>query len=136
MLTLLKIARWLSVKDVPHLSISCCVQDSRLAEKGCLFFALAGENVDGVDYLQEVAKKGAYAAVVPSSYSGDDYGLALFKVEDPLKTMHFLARSVLEERQTKVIGITGSVGKTTTRHFLKFEVDYHQPLSRMSSFLT
>ncbi len=130
MLTLTKIAKWLGVKDVPHLPISVCVQDSRQVVTGALFFALKGERSDGVNFLQDVANRGAFAAIVPNDYEGPDFSMTLFRVEDVLSAMHKLAKMAMQEYSCKVIGITGSLGKTTTRHFLtqllseKFKVGY------------
>ncbi len=126
MISLLKIAHWIGIKDVPYLPISLFVQDSRLAQKGALFFALQGETSDGLNFLSDVAKKGAFAAVVPKSYKGPSFGLALLYVDDVLQSMHDIARCALKERSTKVVGVTGSVGKTTTRHFLTqlLEIQY------------
>lgn len=130
MISLRKIAKWLKIQDIPHLPISTFVQDSRLAKKGSCFFALSGEKTDGIKYLADVAKQGAFAAVVPKDYQGDDFGLILLKVDDVLEAMQHIAKEALKERATKVIGVTGSVGKTTTRHFLtqllslKYKVGY------------
>ncbi len=130
MLTLSKIAKWLGIKDVPHLPVSVCVQDSKQVVKGALFFALKGERSNGLDFLEEVALRGAFAAVVPKEYDGPDFSLTLFRVDDVLQTMHQLAKLAMQEYSCEVIGITGSLGKTTTRHFLtqllseKFKVAY------------
>lgn len=91
--------------------------DSRQIKPGSLFFALKGERCDGHDFLGEVASKGALGAVVKHSYQGPDFGLKLYKVDDVLSTLQFLGKDLLEERKTAVIGITGSVGKTTTKDF-------------------
>lgn len=93
-------------------------QDSRLVERGHLFFALQGEKVDGHAYLGEVARKGALAAVVSQRYQGPSFGLHLLKVPDVLLALQDLARQVQAQRACKVIAITGSVGKTTTKEFL------------------
>ncbi len=65
--------------------------DSRKVKRGSIFFALKGNKVDGHDYLQDVARKGAYAAVVDKEYSGEGYGLELFFVEDVLGALQLLA---------------------------------------------
>ena len=59
--------------------------DSRLVQRGGLFFALQGERVDGHSFLPDVAKKGAVAAIVSESYVGEDYGLTLIPVPDVKK---------------------------------------------------
>lgn len=125
MKSLPKIAACLGIKKVPYIPIASFSQDSRLVDRGGLFFALCGARAAGTDHLAEVAKRGGYAAVVPLDYRGPDYGLVLLYVPDPLAAMHHLARSALLERQSRVIGITGSAGKTTTRHFLTQLLEDH-----------
>ena len=92
--------------------------DSRNVQKGTLFFALTGEAVDGHNYLEEVAKKGAIAAVVSSGYQGGDFGLVLIPVPDVKRALQDLAQEVFREKSPLVIGVTGTVGKTTTKEFL------------------
>lgn len=91
--------------------------DSRNIRPGDLFFALKGEKNDGHDFLEEVRKKGAIGAVVAKSYSGPDYGLVLLKVEDVAFSLRDLARISLLGSSLQIVGITGSVGKTTTKDF-------------------
>jgi UDP-N-acetylmuramoyl-tripeptide--D-alanyl-D-alanine ligase len=113
-----KIASWLGKECDRHLPIAGCAIDSREVEKGGLFFALKGEKVDGHDFLKEVAFLGAFAAVVDKGYKGPDFGMVLFHVDDVVFSMQEIARRALEERRTRIIGITGSIGKTTTKEFL------------------
>ncbi|HDM90429.1 MAG TPA: UDP-N-acetylmuramoyl-tripeptide--D-alanyl-D-alanine ligase [candidate division WOR-3 bacterium] len=100
----------------PSAPVAGISTDSRTIEKGELFFALEGENFDGVYFVKDALKKGACGAVVPQSYQGPG---PIIKVEDTLKALGKLAahyRSHL--KNTRVIGITGSVGKTTTKELL------------------
>ena len=92
--------------------------DSRKAAPGQLFFALKGERVDGHDFLGEVAARGAAAAVVSEGYAGVDFGMKLIRVSDVLASLQWLAKEVLAQRGTRVVGVTGSVGKTTTKEFI------------------
>ncbi len=89
--------------------------DSRNVQKGHLFFALKGARSDGHAHLEEVAKRGALAAVVRRDYAGPEYGLELIRVEDPLRKLQEMGA---EKLRVPVIGITGSVGKTTTKEFV------------------
>ncbi len=91
--------------------------DSRLVNRGDLFFALPGQKTDGHHYLAEIAQKGAAAAVVSRDYQGPDYGLLLLKVDHPLLALQEAARNLLQRLSCKIVGITGSVGKTTTKDF-------------------
>jgi UDP-N-acetylmuramoyl-tripeptide--D-alanyl-D-alanine ligase len=93
--------------------------DSRMVQGNNLFFALEGERVDGHDYLSDASKRGARVGVVNERYEGEDYGLDLIRVDDPLLTLQALAHGRLEAMNARVVGITGSVGKTTTKNFLE-----------------
>lgn len=92
--------------------------DSRFISPGDLFFALKGEKVDGHRFLAEAKQRGAAGAVVEKRYSGADFGLPLFFVDDVLRSLQELAKSDLEESGARIVGITGSVGKTTTKDFI------------------
>ncbi len=91
--------------------------DSRKISPGELFFALKGEKTDGHIFLGDAKARGAIGAVVEDAYSGPDFGLPLFRVADVLASLALLARKDLEESKARVVGITGSVGKTTTKEF-------------------
>ncbi len=92
--------------------------DSRLVEIGDLFFALKGERVDGHEYLCDARAKGAVAAVVDKKYEGSNFGLELVRVDDVKHALQEMARFSLSSRPVFVVGITGSVGKTTTKEFV------------------
>lgn len=91
--------------------------DSRKVEAGDLFFALPGNRVDGHSFLEEIASKGAVGAVVREDYVGQEHGLALLRVPDVRVALQQLARVSLARRRSKVIAITGSLGKTTSKEF-------------------
>lgn len=95
-----------------------CQIDSRLICENDLFFALKGKNVDGHDFLKEISLKKAKAAVVSNDYIGDDYGLVLLRVDNVLEALHTLAKKWIEDYQGKIVGVTGSVGKTTVKEFI------------------
>lgn len=92
--------------------------DSRQVREGTLFFALTGEKVDGHRFLEEVAIKGAIAAVVSQGYSGPGFGMELIPVSDVKKALQSLAREVFKDKNPLVIGVTGTVGKTTAKEFI------------------
>ncbi len=91
--------------------------DTRSIKKGDLFIALKGKNFDGHNFLHEAFLKGAVAAIVSE---GKYKNFPLVIVQDTLKALHDMAsyyiRNVLVD--AKVIAITGSVGKTTTKDML------------------
>ncbi|MCB1135002.1 MAG: hypothetical protein KDK78_01935 [Chlamydiia bacterium] len=102
--------------DIPIQSIAI---DSRLVGVGALFCALPGARVDGHAFLAQAAAAGAIASLVDSRYSGPDYGMHLLRCNDTLGTLQHMARQRLRSRRVPVVAVTGSVGKTTTKEFLR-----------------
>lgn len=92
--------------------------DSRVVGPGELFFALAGAKVDGHAFLGQVRERGAIGAVVSAGYRGDDFGLELIRVADVREALRELARVHLEKSRPLIVGVTGSVGKTTAKDFI------------------
>jgi UDP-N-acetylmuramoyl-tripeptide--D-alanyl-D-alanine ligase len=100
--------------------------DSRTIAAGELFFAVRGERHDGHDFVAAALAAGATAAV-GSRARLDGYPDALrgrlFAVEDPLDALQLLARAVRvawseQDSARRLVGVTGSVGKTTTKEIL------------------
>jgi len=90
--------------------------DSRTTKPGNCFFAIPGENFDGHDYVSQAFSKGAVCAVVSKDIDKEKPdGKYLLKVEDTIKALGDLAREYRREAGFKVIAITGSAGKTSTK---------------------
>jgi UDP-N-acetylmuramoyl-tripeptide--D-alanyl-D-alanine ligase len=98
--------------------------DSRTIAAGELFFAVRGERVDGHDYVESALKNGAIAAVVSHHWLASDDAreidpcrlLWVPESEDcVLRAMQTLAHAVRRRWGKRVIGVTGSAGKTTTK---------------------
>ncbi len=89
------------------------VIDSREAKPGALFVALRGERADGHQYVDDALQRGASAALV-SQASGRS-GSSMFVVDDPLSALQEAGRRWRSRVGAQVVGITGSVGKTTVR---------------------
>lgn len=119
-LTVAQIAHLLKCPGIfPNINVQGYCVDSRLLKKGQIFFALKGDRVDGHDYLKDVQKKGATAAIVSKDFCGEIENLLLLKVDDPLLALQQIARITLLSTPTRVVAITGSVGKTSTKEFIK-----------------
>jgi UDP-N-acetylmuramoyl-tripeptide--D-alanyl-D-alanine ligase len=108
---------------------SCCINDiscftgvstdSRTTKAGECFFAIGGENFDGHDYVADAFAKGAVCAVVSKDIDEEkSTGKCLLKVEDTVKALGELAREYRRRAGYKVVAITGSAGKTTTRQII------------------
>ena len=116
-LTLQQLASWCGGKVAPEyeaIKVNGIQSDSRKVQPGELFLALHGERVDGHDYIPAAKGKGAVAALV-SQESGE---LPCIVVENTLRAYGEIARHYREMLSFKVVGITGSVGKTTTKEMI------------------
>src|SRR5665648_116327 len=119
------------------LEVSGCIIDSRQARGGEVFFALPGEHVDGHDFMEAAWKKGAALVIAEEArFKGPNKsqlvpeGKALLLVQSVLVTMHELAKAWRLELGAKVVGVTGSNGKTTTKDMIRAVLaqrfqDYH-----------
>lgn len=100
--------------------------DSRTVKQGDCFFAIAGENFDGHDYIDDVFAKGAVCAVVQKDIDKKKFhGKCIVEVDDTIKALGDLARKYRKRAGYKVVAITGSVGKTTTRQITHHVLSQH-----------
>ena len=104
------------IQGDPSARFSAFNIDSRLSRPGELFFAVVAKR-NGHDFVPDAFAKGARGAVVSQDIAPIGPVLALVRVPDTVAALQTLARSVLDEHAPKVIGITGSIGKTTTKEF-------------------
>ncbi|MCE4957617.1 UDP-N-acetylmuramoyl-tripeptide--D-alanyl-D-alanine ligase [Macrococcoides caseolyticum] len=92
--------------------------DSRHINEGVLFIPFKGENVDGHHYVKQALESGAHAALWQSDVEVPQE-LPLVVVEDTLIALQSIAKAYLNEVHPKVIAITGSNGKTTTKDMVE-----------------
>ena len=95
--------------------IDTVVTDSRRVEPGALFVALKGEHADGHDFVVAAAASGAAGALVARRV---ETVLPQVLVDDVLLALGDLASTVRAQRRARVVGITGSSGKTTIKGLL------------------
>jgi UDP-N-acetylmuramoyl-tripeptide--D-alanyl-D-alanine ligase len=88
--------------------------DSRTIKAGALFVALRGPRFDGHDFLLEAARRSAAAALVHREAPAPA-GFTLVRVADTTQGLSDLARHVRRGATLPIVGVTGSVGKTTTK---------------------
>jgi UDP-N-acetylmuramoyl-tripeptide--D-alanyl-D-alanine ligase len=92
--------------------------DSRSVESGDLFFGLPGERADGGEFATRALEDGAWGAVIGSERAGEvaETGQGwVFASDDPLSALQWLATAWRRELAVPVLGITGSVGKTSVK---------------------
>src|SRR5215831_5852759 len=94
--------------------------DSRNIGLGDAFFAIKGDHRDGHEFVAAALKGGAGVAVVSTGWhSGEIDNAPLLRVPDVLEGLRALARAARARLDAKVIGVTGSVGKTGTKEALR-----------------
>lgn len=92
------------------------VIDSRKAGKDSLFIAIRGARVDGHDFIPQVMEQGALCAISEKNLGQVPYPYIL--VSDCLKALRDLAEHYRKSLDVKVVGISGSVGKTSTKEMV------------------
>ncbi len=111
----------MNIKDLHNKFLECNSTldiDSRSIRKGSMFFAIKGENFDGNKFANEALKKGAKIAVIDSDDVSFNYDKNIIKVNDSLKTLQELALFHRKSVKSKILAITGSNGKTTTKELI------------------
>ncbi|MBE3520283.1 MAG: UDP-N-acetylmuramoyl-tripeptide--D-alanyl-D-alanine ligase [Firmicutes bacterium] len=118
---IVQVTRGVLIRGDPLQRVTGVTVDSRCVAEGNLFCAIKGEKADGHDYVLDAFSKGAVASLVskevevPSDFSPQK---ALILVPDTVKALGDLARFYLDSLDVTVIGVTGSVGKTSTKDMI------------------
>jgi UDP-N-acetylmuramyl pentapeptide synthase len=108
----------------PNIEVVGASVDSRNVTPGSLFVGIRGEFTDGGQYAVDALRDGAAAAVVREAawrwIEGEAQALRrpVIVADDPLAVLQIAGRLALERSGARVVGITGSTGKTTTKDFL------------------
>lgn len=95
---------------------SCVVIDSRKIERDGVFIASRGERVDGHDFIPKVAEEGALGAVCERE--PENCGIPYILVKDSFQALQDIAEYYRRQLTIPVVGITGSVGKTSTKEMI------------------
>lgn len=104
----------------PSVMVHGFSKDTRTLQPGDLYVALKGESFDGNDFIAQAAEQGAVGALYDDHKKipkGLPASFALLNVEDALSALHHLAAAWRKELSCRVVMITGSSGKTTTKDF-------------------
>ncbi len=92
--------------------------DSRALQPGDLFVAVHGENFDGHHFVEQAAERGAAGAIVDASFVGElPLSFCVIQVDDTLAALQAIASRYRASLPLRVVGITGSSGKTSTKDF-------------------
>ncbi|HKM35648.1 MAG TPA: UDP-N-acetylmuramoyl-L-alanyl-D-glutamate--2,6-diaminopimelate ligase [Lachnospiraceae bacterium] len=120
--SLLSKLEYTCVKGSLDIQVSGVVYDSRKVIPGCLFICIKGMNHDSHDYAEEIIKKGAAALVVEKEVKlSIETDATMIQVDNTRYAMAFIAAAWFDHpaEKMKVIGITGTKGKTTTTYLVK-----------------
>ena len=94
------------------------VTDSRQVHAGDVFWGLAGTRFDGAEFASEAYDRGASGVVVGRKYVQPAPGCWSLEVDDAVEALHKLAAWNRQSTSGRVVAVTGSVGKTTTRQMI------------------
>jgi UDP-N-acetylmuramoyl-tripeptide--D-alanyl-D-alanine ligase len=123
--------------DVTNVRYRGGASDSRAARDGRLFFALPGERVDGFDFCGDAVRAGA-AAVVVAARRGRPAGcdrVPVLAVDDPRRALGTLAHALRSRFRGRVVGVTGSNGKTTTKELVSAALSVTGPVAKTAGNL-
>lgn len=108
----------------PGISATGVSIDSRAINKGEIFVAIIGDSFNGNEFALEALKKGASLAIVDNSAINlKGYAAQVICVDDTLQALNKLAYYARARIKGKLIGVTGSVGKTSTKEMLKLALE-------------
>ena len=120
--TLLEKVAYTCVQGSPDRQVSALVYDSRKIEKDCMFVCIAGANADGHDFAAEAVEKGAGVLVTEKEVAlPEGCDVTVIRTEDTRYALAFLSAASFgyPAQEMKIIGITGTKGKTTTTYLVK-----------------
>ncbi|WMT85840.1 UDP-N-acetylmuramoyl-tripeptide--D-alanyl-D-alanine ligase [Pelagibacterium sp. 26DY04] len=112
-----------SAEGVAAGAVSSISIDSREIAPGALFVAIKGENFDGHDFVGKAIEAGAVAALVSREKAEALAGLPLIVVEDALEGLNELARFSRSRSKARIVAVTGSVGKTSTKEAIRVALE-------------
>lgn len=116
--TLAEIAAMLRIpasENIPTVRIKGVSKDSRTIQPGQLYIPLIGENFDGHEFVADAFARGAAASLWQKDHQHPPSGVPLIYVDDVLLALQQLAHVYRKQLSARIIGITGSNGKTTTK---------------------
>lgn len=114
-----------AARSGPDFSVTSITTDSRDIADGSLFVALSGERFDGHDYVARALEQGAVLAVV--NEARDFPAEKILLVKDTRQALLDIAGLYRRQRDCKVVAVTGSVGKTTTKEMIACVVESSYP---------
>ena len=124
--------------DIKNFNYNGVSIDTKTIKKNNLFFAIRGKKMDGHKFAREAIIRGAVRSVISKKVDKLPKNKAI-KVKDTFSSLNDLAKIIRENTSARIIGITGSVGKTTLKNLISFALNnygkvYHSPHSYNNKF--
>ena len=123
------------IKNIKYSGVSI---NSKTIKKNNLFFPIEGKNNDGHKFVKQAISRGAIRSVVSKNIKGISKN-KFIKVKNTFLALNDLAKVTRDNTTAKIVGITGSVGKTTLKNLISFALKnygkvYHSPHSYNNRF--
>jgi len=124
-----------NIKNVNYNGVSI---NTKTIKKNNLFFAIRGKNTDGHKFVRQAIKKGAIKSIISKKIKRLSKNKVI-KVKNTFSSLNDLAKVTRDNTSAQIIGITGSVGKTTLKNLVAFALKnygkaYHSPYSYNNKF--
>ena len=124
-----------NIKNVNYNGVSI---NTKTIKKNDLFFAIRGKKTDGHKFVRQAIKKGAVKSVISKKIKRLSKN-KIIKVKNTFSSLNDLAKVTRDNTSAQIIGITGSVGKTTLKNLVAFALKnygkvYHSPHSYNNKF--
>ncbi|MFM8268982.1 MAG: UDP-N-acetylmuramoyl-tripeptide--D-alanyl-D-alanine ligase [Pseudomonadota bacterium] len=135
-ITLQDLVQWTNAKLSSSLPSSCLVttlsSDSRTFKPGEVFIALSGESFDGHQFIQEVVEKGALAVIGEKKPASWTHSVPFLEVASSLGAYVAIGKALRKKFRGKVLAVTGSAGKSSTKDMLGVLLGPHTLVSPKS----
>ena len=128
----------LKKKDIKNVKYGGVAINTKRIKKNDIFFCIKGKKSDGHKFAKEAVKRGALRSIISKKVKKLS-NHKFIKVENTFSSLNALARTTRNNTEAQIIGITGSVGKTTLKNLIGFILKnygkiYHSPLSYNNKF--
>jgi len=119
MVTIAQIAQWLGLEETDTRALRNFATDSRSMLTEGLYIPIQGARVDGHTFIEGAVAQGAIATLWKKGIPLPEMDITVLEVEDPLQALQIIAKRYLQQVGPKVIAITGSNGKTSTKDMIE-----------------
>jgi len=108
------VSEFLGIKIIKNIPIKDISTDTRTLKKKSLFIAIKGNNFDGNDHIDTAIKKGASIVITDKKIYKNSNDKRIVYVPNSIDALKKISKNIINSFQGKIVGITGSNGKTST----------------------